>query len=72
MNAILTPEVTNALMLFGAALAAVLAPKLFTMLKNKALGTKTMADDDFLSAIEGIVEGKLADLSTKAKSKITK
>lgn len=45
-------------------LAAVLLPYAFMVLKKFATKTKTMADDEFLTAIENILEAKL---NTKVK-----
>ncbi len=45
--------------LFLLMLAATIAPHLFTWLKAKASKTKTMTDDEFVAAIEGVVNNAL-------------
>lgn len=59
------PELKDALTTFLAVLAAIAVVPLFKKLKEMATKTKTMADDDFIAAIEKIVNDAVT--SKKAK-----
>lgn len=65
MEIIHNPELQTAGAAFVGVVLALLVPKIFGWLKGKAAKTETMTDDQFIEAIEDIVNKALAKKKPK-------